>query len=221
MTPRNGFRPRGCPFHRPPSAAPHRPPYRPAWSRARHGPATPGWPRRSPPAESRCVAKEWRSAWGVAVAGRPSCSRAVSIARAMRAGVERTAGARHGTGLVRRGLEWRECHITRHRLARRGMTGTMRVLPPLPVMRNVAGRGWEAPVRPSASEMRSPAAEEQREHRHVARRDPADRAAPPRVDHVARCHPRTAGAAACGDTWGPRAERMAVASASRVRPASR
>ena len=28
--------------------------------------------RRSPPALSRWVAKEWHSAWGVAVAGRPS-----------------------------------------------------------------------------------------------------------------------------------------------------
>ncbi len=44
------------------------------------------WPRsswmvrRSPPASRRWVAKEWRSACGVAVAGRPSCMRALAIA---------------------------------------------------------------------------------------------------------------------------------------------
>ena len=37
-----------------------------------------------------------------------------------------------------------------------GITGTSRVLPPLPVMRRLSGSGWSAPVNESASEIRRP-----------------------------------------------------------------
>ncbi len=72
--------PADAPCRRPRAAAAARRRCRPGSSTARRGRAAAGWRagRRRP--RSRCVAKLWRSACGVAVAGSPSACRAVRIA---------------------------------------------------------------------------------------------------------------------------------------------
>ena len=97
--------------------------------------------RRSPPRPSRCVAKEWRSACGVAVSGRLSAERSLRISRWTIAGLSGPPRApRNSRRLADRDGRGRACGIRRPPCSATGSTGTSRVLPPLPVTRRTASR---------------------------------------------------------------------------------
>ena len=131
--------------------------------------------RRSPPRPSRCVAKEWRSACGVAVSGKLSADAQFAhlalddrrLQRRRRAHRETADPAdRDGTG--------RAGGIPRWPCGRSASTGTSRVLPPLPVTRMTPSRASarSAADQPQRLGNAQAGAVEQRQHGGVARRDP-------------------------------------------------
>ncbi len=156
---RGGFTPADGRRGRPRAAARCRRRYRPGSSTARRGRAGPGWcagRRRGP---SRWVAKEWRSACGVALSGRPSAPRIRSIASCTIRGESGPPLAPTNSGpsaLERVGAEG---EIVFDRLAHRRDDRRGAGLWPLPttVTASPSPTGASARLRPSASEMRRPA----------------------------------------------------------------
>jgi hypothetical protein len=86
------------------------------------------------------VAKLWRSAWGVADAGRPSRARARSIASCTRRGDSAPPARPETTGQSRAISSGQSAHIAATAARAAGSTGTSRSLPPLPVMRRLSGK---------------------------------------------------------------------------------
>ena len=156
---------------RPRAAARCRRRCRSASSTARRGRAVPGWRaghRRGRAGGSRSCGAG-RAAW------RPAAGRARRADRHPQLDQPRRQDAALDAAEQRLARRELERHERRDRPRPPGapasISGTSRVLPPLPVTRSV-GPSRSARLRPSASEMRRPGAIAEGQHRDIARRDP-------------------------------------------------